>query len=99
LNARGYRGSSAFFFAKLAILTITPGDKWSDSTDHPPVKDRIRRGLEAAVNPLLDWFWPTSAALLAAFARYYGLIDRPISFGSSRELAFTLCDKFDARQK
>jgi hypothetical protein len=59
----------------------------------------IRRVLEAVVNLLPDWFWPTSASLLAAFARYYGLIDRPIGFGSSRELAFILCDKFDARQK
>jgi hypothetical protein len=75
-------------FAKLAILTITPEHKWSDATDRPSVKDRIRRVLEAAVNPLRDWFWPTSAALLAAFARHYGLIGRPISFGSSRELAF-----------
>jgi hypothetical protein len=86
-------------FAKLAILTITPEHKWSDATDHPSVKDRIRRVLEAVVNLLPDWFWPTSASLLAAFARYYGLIDRPIGFGSSRELAFILCDKFDARQK
>jgi hypothetical protein len=37
--------------------------------------------------------------LACGFARYYGLIDRPIGFGSSRDLAFILCDKFDARQK
>lgn len=80
--------------AKLVILAITPRHLWSDSTDHPAVKDRIKTVLEAVTEPAPDWFWSTCAALLLAFGRYYRLIEGTIAFSSCRELALTLCDKF-----
>ena len=83
-------------FAKLIILTITPKKSWSGSDDHPAVKDRIKGVLRGVSDPVPDWFWSTCAALLAAFARHYGVIDKPIPFASNQELAMALCDKFDA---
>jgi Peptidase U49 len=83
-------------FAKLVILAVTPRNKWSHSEDHPPVKDRLRSVLAAVKEPVPDWFWPTCAALSAAFARYYRLVETPLAFNSNRDLAFLLCDRFDA---
>lgn len=73
---------------------MTPRDRWMLSPDHEPVRRRLFRVLRYAKEPLPGWFWDTAAALLAAFARRYGVLTDTIRFGSSRELAFALCRKF-----
>ena len=83
-------------FAKLVILTVTPERLWSNSSDHPPVKERIATVLKAAVDPMPGWFWPTVAGTLAAFARYNGLLSSPFAAMRSRSLAFAICDLFDS---
>ena len=83
-------------FAKLVILTVTPEKLWSNSPGHPLVKERIARVLEAAVDPMPDWFWPTVAGTFAAFARYNLLLSGPFPAMSSRNLAFAICDLFDS---
>jgi Peptidase U49 len=84
-------------FAKLVILTVTPRPVWSNSRDHPPVKERIATTLEATVDPMPIWFWSTVAGMLAAFARYNGLLTGAFAAMSSRELAFAICDLFDSK--
>jgi hypothetical protein len=84
-------------FAKLVILTVTPRPIWSNSCDHQPVKERIAKTLEAAVDPMPVWFWSTVAGLLAAFARYNDLLTGTFAAMSSRELAFALCELFDSK--
>jgi hypothetical protein len=83
-------------FAKLVILTMTPKSSWSGSAHHPAVKDRLKAVLNEVTEPIPDWFWPICAALLAAFARHYGVIDAPMAFDDNRQLALVLCDKFDS---
>ena len=81
--------------AKLLIITVTPRERWTFSPDHEPVRRRLFRVLRYAKEPLPPWFWDTAAALLAAFARRHGVLTESIRFGSSRELAFALCRKFE----
>jgi hypothetical protein len=84
-------------FAKLVVLTVTPERLWSNSPGHPPVKERITTVLEAAVDPMPDWFWPTVAGTLAAFARYNGVLSGPFIAMHSRDLAFAICNLFDSK--
>lgn len=86
----------AIMFAKLVILTVTPRPIWSNSQNHPPVKERIRKVLEIADEPLPTWFWFTIAGLLAMFAKYNNLLHNDFSAMPSRELALGLCDLFDS---
>ncbi len=83
--------------AKLTILTITPRDRWDTSDDHPPVRERLQAVLDAATDPVPDWFWITVASMLTACARRFGVIDQPIPFPASfRDLAYGLCDRLKA---
>ena len=82
-------------FAKLVILTVTPRPLWSNSHNHPTVKERISTVLKAATAPTPDWFWPTVAGMFAAFARYNNLFTGAFETMSSRDLAFAICNLFD----
>lgn len=78
-------------FAKLVILVVTPKSHWASTKDHPPVADRIRSVLDAADDSVPETFWLASAASLVAFAQYFCLLDSPVPFSSSRDLAYRMC--------
>ncbi len=63
--------------AMLTILTVTPRTGWGVG-DHPAVADRFRMLLDAASDPLPDWYWPTVASMLAGFARRLCLLHQPM---------------------
>lgn len=80
-------------FAQLAILTLTPRGRWEETDDYPAVRVRLRAALDAAVDPVPEWFWTTIASLLTAFARGFGALPPPGPFPpTDRELAYALCD-------
>ncbi|MGA0594592.1 phage exclusion protein Lit family protein [Enterovirga sp. CN4-39] len=80
-------------FAQLAILTLTPRGLWEETEDYPAVKTRLRAALDAAADPVPDWFWITIASLLTAFARGLDALPPPGPFPpTDRELAYALCD-------
>jgi hypothetical protein len=80
-------------FAQLAILTLTPRGRWEETDEYPAVRARLRAALDAAVDPVPEWFWTTIASLLTAFARGLGTLPPPGPFPpTDRELAYALCD-------
>lgn len=79
-------------FAKVVILIVTPQNRWKSSSDHPPVANRIRTILDAADDSLPEAFWLASAAILVALAEYFCLINSPLAFTSSRDLAYKICE-------
>jgi hypothetical protein len=82
----------AIIIAKLTILTLTPRDTWDASSDHPPVRERLRAVLDAAVDPLPDWFWTTVTSMLLAFALRLGIsIDRRPLPPNFRSLSYDIC--------
>jgi hypothetical protein len=79
--------------AQLAVLTLTPRESWDKSNDHPPVSDRLRVVLDAAVDPVPDWFWTTVTSMLTAFARRLGVSIGPRALPASfRSLSYDICD-------
>jgi hypothetical protein len=59
------------------------------------VCERLRMLLEAISDPLPEWVWPWTASILAAMARYYGLVEHPIPLAAGfRSLSYSLCDPF-----
>jgi hypothetical protein len=79
--------------AKLTILTLTPRGSWDASNDHPPVRERLRQVLDAAIDPVPDWFWTTVTSMLLAFARRLGVSVGPRSLPASfRSLSYDICD-------
>lgn len=82
-------------FAQLTILTLTPRERWDEAIDHPAVHSRLRVVLDAATDPVPEWFWTTVASILTAFARRLGTLPSSIPFpATDRELAYMLCDTF-----
>lgn len=80
-------------FAQLAIATLTPRGLWEETDEYPAVRTRLRAALNAAVDPVPDWFWTTIASLLTAFARGLDALPPPGPFPpTDRELAYVLCD-------
>lgn len=80
--------------AQLTILVVTPRNLWDASEDHPPVRERLRAVLDAATEPVPDWFWVSVASMLTAFARRLGTLGEPREFPPSpRDLAYDLCDR------
>jgi hypothetical protein len=79
-------------FAKIVILVVTPQSRWKSSSDHPPVANRIRTILDAADDSVPEGFWIASAALLVALAKYFCLLNSPVAFSSSRDLAYKMCE-------
>jgi hypothetical protein len=78
--------------AKLAILVLTPRQNWDDS-GHPPVRERLRMVLDAAVDPVPDWFWTTVSSMFLSFARKLGIQLPGRAFPSTfRTLSYELCD-------
>ena len=83
------------FFAQLTILTLTSRERWDEAIDHPAVHSRLRVVLDAATDPVPEWFWTTVASILAAFARSLRTLPSSIPFpATDRELAYILCDTF-----
>jgi Peptidase U49 len=79
--------------AQLAILTLTPRESWDKFSDHPPVRERLQAVLDAAVDPVPDWFWTTVTSMLAAFARRLGVLVAPRPLPASfRSLSYDICD-------
>ena len=78
--------------ANLAILFLTPRSSW-DSSGHPPVRERIRSVLDAAVDPLPEWFWTTISSALLACVRKSG-INIPVRAlpPTFKELSYELCE-------
>ncbi|MBY3504006.1 phage exclusion protein Lit family protein [Rhizobium laguerreae] len=93
----GAKRMMGIIFATMTILTVTPRPVWSNSSGHPPVKERVNIVLRAVIEPAPVWFWPTVAGILAAFARFHNLLSAPIAFSSSRELALQICELFDSQ--
>ena len=54
--------------AMLTILSVTPRPNWGEGT-HPAIADRLTMVLDAACDPLPNWFWAVVASILASFAR------------------------------
>lgn len=79
-------------FAKIVILVVTPQSRWKSSSDHPPVANRIRTILDAADDSIPEDFWLASAAILVALAEYFRLLNSPVAFTSSRDLAYKMCE-------
>ena len=80
--------------AQLTILTVTPRNLWDASTDHPPVRERLRAVLDSAKDPMPDWFWITVTSMFAAFARHFRVLNQPLPFPRSfRQLSYNLCDQ------
>ena len=80
--------------AQFVILALTPRTSWDSSDGHPPVRERVRAVLDAAANPVPDWFWTTVAAMLLGFASQSGVAIERIAVPSDiRQLAYTLCDR------
>ena len=80
-------------FAQLTILTLTPRECWDEANDHPAVRSRIRAALDAATDPVPEWFWTTVASIIAAFVRSLGTLPPPAPFPTTdRELAYMLCE-------
>lgn len=80
-------------FAQLAIVVLTPRQHWDETDSHPAVRERLRAVLDAAVDPVPEWFWTTVSSMLAAFARRLNVLPPPMPFPpTDRELAYALCD-------
>lgn len=80
--------------AQLVILALTPRTNWDSSDGHPPVRERLRAVLDAATDPVPDWFWTTIAAMLLGFATRSGVvIERVVVPSDIRQLAYLLCDR------
>ncbi len=79
--------------ANLTIVALTPRLSWDASTDHPPVRERLRVVLDAATDPVPDWFWITVTSMLLAFARRLGVSipARPLP-SSFQLLSYYVCD-------
>ena len=79
---------------QLVIVALTPRTSWDNSHGHPPVRERVRAVLDAAADPVPDWFWTTVAAMLLGFATRSGVAIERITVPSDmRQLAYTLCDR------
>jgi Peptidase U49 len=79
--------------AKLTILTLTPRSSWDAPGDHPPVRERLRLVLDAATDPVPDWFWISVTSMLLAFARKLGVSISPRPLPSSfRSLSYDICE-------
>ncbi|GAN75818.1 phage exclusion protein Lit family protein [Acidisphaera rubrifaciens] len=79
--------------AKLTILALTPRSSWDESEDHPPVRERMQLVLDAAVDPVPDWFWITVTSMLLAFARRLGISITPRPLPPSfRSLSYNICE-------
>jgi Peptidase U49 len=79
--------------AKLTILTLTLRNSWDAPTDHPPVHERLRLVLDAATDPVPDWFWISVTSMLLAFARKLGVSIGPQPFPSNfRTWSYNLCE-------
>lgn len=84
-------------FAQLAILTLTPRHLWEETEEYPAVRARFRAALDAAVDPVPEWFWTSVASMLAAFARWLNILPSPMPFPpTDRDLAYALCDALRA---
>lgn len=85
-------------FAQLTILALTPRERWDETKDHPAVRSRLRLTLDAATDPVPEWFWTTVASILAAFVRSLGTLPPPTPFpATDRELAYMLCEAVRSR--
>jgi len=79
--------------ANLTILTLTPRTSWDALSDHPPVRERLRLVLDAATDPVPDWFWISVTSMLLAFARKLGVSIRPQPLPSTfRSLSYDICE-------
>ncbi len=75
------------------ILVVTPRANWRGTSSHPSVRERIETVLKSnAADELSEMFWLTCASMLAAFARYFGVLSGPIPFSNFRELALRICE-------
>ena len=84
-------------FAQLVILLLTPRHLWEETEEYPAVRARFRAVLDAAVDPVPEWFWTSVASMLAAFARKLCVLPAPMSFPpTDRDLAYALCDALRA---
>ena len=79
--------------ANLTILALTSRPLWDASTDHPSVRERLRFVLDAATDPVPDWFWITITSMLLAFAKRLGVSipSRPLP-SSFRLLSYDICE-------
>jgi hypothetical protein len=85
--------------ANLVIVALTPRESWDGPDRHPPVRERVRHVLDAALDPVPPWFWTTVASMLLGFARQSGVIvdSTPVPF-DMRELAYDLCERLRPAQ-
>jgi hypothetical protein len=76
--------------AMLTILSVTPRPNWGEGT-HPAIADRLTMVLDAACDPLPNWFWAVVASILAGFARRLNLLQIPLTLTQGfRQVSYEL---------
>jgi hypothetical protein len=78
--------------AKTIILEVTPLALWEGTDRHPAVGLRVQSFLEDLGGPVTDRFWISVASFLAAICCSRRRLPPQITFGTARELAFSLVE-------